>query len=108
MQNLDDNIENLLNSQHQSGKTVEEVRLELVSKVGENVKIRRIQAIDANNSYIGNYMHGTKIGVVVLLKNENVLPFDENKINDVSARVNKWWVDYKKKLKNSISKIMHV
>ena len=71
LQNLDGNIENLLNSQHQSGKTVEEVRLELVSKVGENVKIRRIQAIDANNSYIGNYMHGTKIGVVVLLKNEN-------------------------------------
>jgi len=32
----------------------------------------------------------------------------ENKVNDVSARVNKWWIDYKKKLKKSISKIMHV
>tara|TARA_A100000164_G_C21842117_1_gene740609 strand:- start:424 stop:1281 length:858 start_codon:yes stop_codon:yes gene_type:complete len=33
---------------------------------------------------------------------------DENKINDVSASINKWWVDYKKKLKNHISKIIHV
>ena len=71
LQNFDGNIENFLNSQHPSGKTVEEVRLELVSKVGENVKIRRIQKIDANNSYIGYYMHGSKIGVAVLLKNEN-------------------------------------
>ncbi len=69
--NFSGSIEDFLNSHHPSGKTIEEVRLELVSKVGENVKIRRIQAIESKNSFIGHYMHGTKIGVAVLLEKEN-------------------------------------
>ncbi len=71
LQNFKGSLEDFLNSLHSSGKTVEEVRLELVSKVGENVKIRRIQAVNSNNSYIGHYMHGTKIGVAVILEKEN-------------------------------------
>ena len=71
LQNYSGSVEEFYNSKHSSGKTVEEARLELVSKVGENVKIRRIQSINADNSYIGHYMHGSKIGVVVVLEKQN-------------------------------------
>ena len=71
LQNYSGSVEEFYNSKHSSGKTVEETRLELVSKVGENVKIRRIQSINADNSYIGHYMHGSKIGVVVVLEKQN-------------------------------------
>ena len=60
-----------MNSKNASGKTIEETRLELVSKIGENVKIRRIKSIDGKDSYLGHYMHGSKIGVVVTLEKEN-------------------------------------
>ncbi len=71
LQNYSGSVEEFYNSKHSSGKTVEEARLELVSKVGENVKIRRIQSINADNSYIGHYMHGSKIGVVVVFEKQN-------------------------------------
>jgi translation elongation factor Ts len=66
-----ENLEDFINSKNASGKTIEETRLELVSKVGENVKIRRIKSIDGKDSYLGHYMHGSKIGVVVTLEKEN-------------------------------------
>ena len=66
-----ENLEDFMNSKNASGKTIEETRLELVSKVGENVKIRRIKSIDGKDSYLGHYMHGSKIGVVVTLEKEN-------------------------------------
>lgn len=66
-----ENLEDFINSKNESGKTLEEIRLELVSKVGENVKIRRIKSIDGKDSYLGHYMHGSKIGVVVTLEKEN-------------------------------------
>ena len=47
-------------------------------------------------------------GIILIFSQTNAAFSLENKINDVSARVNKWWVDYKKKLKNHISKIIHV
>lgn len=52
------------------GKTVDEARATLISKVGENVKIRRIQLITAGTA-IGSYSHGGRIGVLVNLKGGN-------------------------------------
>ena len=65
------NLEDFISSKDASGKTFEEIRLELISKVGENVKIRRIKSIDGKNAHLGHYMHGSKIGVVVTLEKEN-------------------------------------
>ena len=65
------NLDQFSNYKDSSGKTIEEIRLELVSKVGENVKIRRIKSIQNDNGFIGNYLHGSKIGVVVTLEKEN-------------------------------------
>ncbi|OBS11044.1 translation elongation factor Ts [Acidihalobacter prosperus] len=47
------------------GKTLEERRQELVSKVGENVQVRRFARFEASGDRLGTYIHGTRIGVVV-------------------------------------------
>lgn len=47
-------------------KTVEEVRQELIAKVGENICIRRIAALSTTGT-IDSYTHGHKIGVLLSL-----------------------------------------
>ncbi len=49
------------------GSTVEEARANLVAKIGENMKVRRVQLLSSDEP-MASYMHGVKIGVVVALK----------------------------------------
>lgn len=49
------------------GRTVETARTDLISKVGENIAVRRI-AILENAGPMAFYSHGARIGVVVALK----------------------------------------
>ena len=51
-----------------SGASVEETRLTLVSKIGENMAVRRAKIIDGKDCHIGSYVHSGRIGVVVKLK----------------------------------------
>lgn len=53
-----------------TSQTVEEARLALVAKVGENVQIRRIVLVEAPT--IGTYIHGSRIGVMVELDADNL------------------------------------
>jgi elongation factor Ts len=46
------------------GKTIEELRLELVTKVGENISVRRFDVVESRAT-VGTYVHGTRIGVLV-------------------------------------------
>ena len=46
------------------GKTVEQVRADLIGKIGENMTIRRFQRYDTAGK-LAAYLHGTRIGVVV-------------------------------------------
>jgi hypothetical protein len=46
------------------GKSVEEQRLELVTKVGENISVRRFDVVESRGN-VGTYVHGSRIGVVV-------------------------------------------
>jgi elongation factor Ts len=54
-----------------AGSSVEEARLTLVAKVGENVQVRRLVRVDSKNN-VGAYVHGGRIGVLVELKGGNV------------------------------------
>jgi elongation factor Ts len=49
------------------GPTVEEARAWLVTKVGENVQVRRLARIDSANT-VAAYSHGGRIGVLVEVK----------------------------------------
>lgn len=51
-----------------TGVTVEQARQELVAKIGENIKLRRLERVSCDG-VIGTYLHGSRIGVVVALKN---------------------------------------
>ena len=48
-----------------NGQTIEEARIDLVQKIGENIQVRRAQLIEG--ALLGTYTHGLKIGVVVAL-----------------------------------------
>jgi elongation factor Ts len=49
------------------GKTVEEARTELITKMGENISVRRISILESAGP-IGSYTHGARIGAVVTLE----------------------------------------
>ena len=48
------------------GQTVEEARVALVQKIGENIQIRRAEVVEGDN--LASYRHGLRIGVVVALE----------------------------------------
>ncbi len=60
-----------LNEQDLQGQdgTVEHARQQLVAKIGENIKIRRLEQMQcAEGDVVGFYLHGTRIGVLIVLK----------------------------------------
>ena len=46
------------------GKTLEELRTELIGRIGENMSFRRFQRFETS-AKLASYLHGTRIGVVV-------------------------------------------
>jgi elongation factor Ts len=52
---------------HADGRTVEAARTELVTKVGENISVRRFTRVEAAD-HLGCYAHGARIGAVVSLQ----------------------------------------
>lgn len=48
------------------GQTVEEARVALVQKIGENIQVRRAELVEG--AVLASYRHGIKIGVVVALE----------------------------------------
>ena len=49
------------------GRTVEEARTELVTKVGEKISVRRFARIEAAG-HLGSYTHGARIGTLVSMQ----------------------------------------
>lgn len=59
-----------LNAAKLGDSTVDEVRRGLVSKIGENISVRRVAAIDGNGM-IGAYVHGVRIAAIVDVSTDN-------------------------------------
>jgi elongation factor Ts len=51
----------------ESGETVEEVRANLVAKIGENMQVRRFEVISPDAGEVYAYSHGVRIGVAVAM-----------------------------------------
>ncbi len=63
------NVEALASLKMASGSTVDETLKGMIQKIGENMKLRRIQIITAPNSEIAGYIHmGGKIGTLAVLE----------------------------------------
>ncbi|MFT5558260.1 MAG: elongation factor Ts [Psychromonas sp.] len=69
-----------LNELAYDGETVEVARANLVSKIGENISIRRLHIVEGEN--LGAYVHGAKIGVITVLKGG-----DANLSKDIAMHV---------------------
>ncbi len=54
----------------EGGASVEETRRSLVSRIGENINLRRVAAL-SGPTVIGSYVHGIRIGVLVGLEGGN-------------------------------------
>ena len=48
-----------------TGESVEEVRANLVAKIGENIQVRRFELVSAEEGQVFSYNHGVRIGVAV-------------------------------------------
>jgi elongation factor Ts len=53
-----------LSQQSIDGKTVEELRTQLIGKIGENITLRRIEKISSKGT-LYSYNHGGRVGVIV-------------------------------------------
>lgn len=71
LQNNVTSVEALLNLPYaDSGKTIEQARQELMTKIGENIQIRRLASL-SSQGVVGSYTHTNRIGVIVALSKEN-------------------------------------
>lgn len=62
---------------------VEQARQELIAKIGENIKLRRLEYITCEEGVIGTYLHGGgRIGVLACLK-----PGDEALAKDIAMHI---------------------
>lgn len=52
-------------------KSVDEVRRELIARIGENINVRRFTRLDTQTGVLGSYLHGSRIGVLVELQGGN-------------------------------------
>jgi elongation factor Ts len=49
------------------GQSVDEIRRNLIAKIGENITVRRFEKFQTENGGTASYLHGNKIGVIVEL-----------------------------------------
>ncbi len=57
-------VEELMALRTPGGETLEDLRRDLVAKVGENISVRRFRLVTPSGR-LGSYLHGTRIGVLV-------------------------------------------
>lgn len=69
-------VETLSGQTLESGSTVENTRLELVTKIGENLSVRRIERVNSDNGVVGTYLHGggttARVATVVSISSDDV------------------------------------
>jgi elongation factor Ts len=77
-----ESIDSLLELSLDDSQTVEEKRKALVSKIGENIQVRRFKIMNTSGGSFGSYLHGTRIGVLLEMENGN-----DELIKDVAMHI---------------------
>ena len=84
-----DNMNQLSQQSFDEFENIEEYRKYVISKLGENITIRRFQRVK-NDGQIGSYIHGTKIASLVMIDgNDAELAKDLRKLIRVKVLENK-------------------
>ncbi|CAC9442806.1 translation elongation factor Ts [bacterium endosymbiont of Bathymodiolus sp. 5 South] len=76
------NIEAFLMQTMENGDSLEKAREDIVASTGENVTIRRVTTVHANDGVIGVYKHGERIAVLTLLDGG-----DEDLAKDIAMHI---------------------
>lgn len=63
------------------GKSIEEVRQDMVAKIGENIQVRRFVRKSTDGAF-GSYLHGVRMGVLVEMSKD-----DDELIKDVAMHI---------------------
>ena len=71
LKNKPESVETFLTQTLDSGETVDEAREGIVAKIGENVSVRRLQNVSAENGVLGAYKHGNHIAVLAVLSGKD-------------------------------------
>jgi len=71
LKNKPESIGTFLTQTLESGETVDEAREGIIAKIGENVSVRRLQIVNAENGVLGAYKHGDRIAVLAVLSGKN-------------------------------------
>lgn len=74
-------VDTLLAAKSASGETLDEARRNLITKVGENVQLRRLTTLESSGT-VGTYIHGGRIGVMVDLSSA-----DEALAKDIAMHI---------------------
>ena len=69
-------------NQHEIKTELEELRKNYITKLGENIQIRRFEVIDKENNSVAGYTHNNKIGAMVILKSS-----DEQLSKDICMQI---------------------
>jgi elongation factor Ts len=80
--NKPDSIEALIELPMDGSQTIEERRKAMISKIGENMQVRRFEIMNANQGAFGSYLHGSRIGVLLEMENGS-----EDLIKDVAMHI---------------------
>jgi elongation factor Ts len=80
--NKPESIEALLELSADGTQSIEEKRKSMVSKIGENIQVRRFHIMNATAGSFGSYLHGTRIGVLLEMENGN-----EDLIKDIAMHI---------------------
>ncbi len=82
LENRPDTLETLLELPVGADQSVEEKRKAMVSKIGENIQVRRFQIMSAGTGAFGSYLHGNRIGVLLEVENAK-----EDLIKDIAMHI---------------------
>jgi elongation factor Ts len=62
-------LDQLLGGTLKTGEKIDDAKNTLIGRIGENIAVRRFEAIEIENGQISGYLHGRKIGVLVAVMN---------------------------------------
>ena len=69
LDNKPDTVDALLEMSIDGSQSIEDKRKSMVSKIGENIQVRRCEIMNAAAGTFGSYLHGTRIGVLLEMEN---------------------------------------
>ena len=82
IENRPESVDALLALPIDGGESVEDRRKAMVSRIGENIQVRRFEIMEAGDAAFGSYLHGTRIGVLLAMENGK-----EELIKDVAMHI---------------------